>query len=205
MKVCKIVELHTTALRAPGPWMTEGTLTTRRTVGGALKVLFVSAACDVSFLLHAVRRSTRSVQSSALLCLPVLVEARRRCVVPNGRKKKSCPAQAHPLWLYGCAQVAAPRHVPALARGMAGAIKVHEANQEEVVGPAMVARTEAKIEMGVRYEAGVPSPMEGAHFNEPIVVDGLVAKTGGGALGCPVQYIKLSAWCENGRGRTLNT
>ena len=88
---------------------------------------------------------------------------------------------------------------------MAGAIKVHEANQEEVVGPAMVARTEAKIEMGVRYEAGVPSPMEGAHFNEPIVVDGLVAKTGGGALGCPVQYIKLSAWCENGRGRTLNT
>ena len=131
--------------------------------------------------------------------------ARRRCVVPNGRKKKSCPAQAHPLWLYGCAQVAAPRHVPALARGMAGAIKVHEANQEEVVGPAMVARTEAKIEMGVRYEAGVPSPMEGAHFNEPIVVDGLVAKTGGGALGCPVQYIKLSAWCESGRGRTLNT
>ena len=81
---------------------------------------------------------------------------------------------------------------------MAGPVKVHFASQEEVYGPAEVARTEAKIEMGVRYEAGVPSPMEGAYYNEPIVVDGLVAKTGGDGLGCPVQYIKLSAWCARG-------
>ena len=73
-------------------------------------------------------------------------------------------------------------------------MKVHECDQELYHGPAEVARTEAKIEMGVRYEAGVPSPMEGAYHHEPIVVDGLVARTGGSALGCPVQYIKLSAW-----------
>ena len=94
--------------------------------------------------------------------------------------------------------MAAPRPVPALfARGLAGPVKVHYANQEEVYGPAAVARTEPKIEMGVRYEAGVPSPMEGANFNPPIVVDGLVAKTGGDALGNPVQYIKLSKWCAD--------
>lgn len=57
--------------------------------------------------------------------------------------------------------------------------------------------------MGVRYEAGVPSPMEGAYYHEPIVVDGLVAKTGGGGLGCPVQYIKLSAWCAARRARPV--
>jgi len=34
--------------------------------------------------------------------------------------------------------------------------------------------------------------MEGTLSFEPIVVDGLVAKTGGGSLGPPVQYIKLS-------------
>ena len=94
-------------------------------------------------------------------------------------------------------QAAAARPVPALfSRGMAGAVKVFEADQEspEFMGPSEVARTEAKIEMGVRYEAGVPSPMEGAYYHEPMVVDGLVAKTGGDGLGCPVQYIKLSAW-----------
>jgi len=48
---------------------------------------------------------------------------------------------------------------------------------------------------------GVPSPMEGATTTfEPIVVDGLVVKTGGDqdgqnkGLGAPVQYIKLSPW-----------
>lgn len=97
------------------------------------------------------------------------------------------------------AQVAAPRPIPALfTRGMAGAVKVYDCDQEEVYGPATVPRTEAKIEMGVRYEAGVPSPMEGAHFNPPIVVDGLVAKTGGDGLGSPVQFIKLSRWCARG-------
>ena len=89
----------------------------------------------------------------------------------------------------------AARPAPALfSRGLAGPVKILEVSQEDVYGPATVERTEAKIEMGVRYEAGVPSPMEGAHFNPPIVVDGLVAKTGGEGLGCPVQYIKLSAW-----------
>ena len=91
------------------------------------------------------------------------------------------------------------RKAPALGaiRGMAGPVKVHFEDQEQLYGPSEVARTEPKIEMGVRYEAGVPSPMEGAHYNEPIVVDGLVAKTGGEfnrGLGSPVQYIKLSAW-----------
>ena len=81
------------------------------------------------------------------------------------------------------------------ARGMAGPAKVLEVSQEDIYGPATVERDVAKIEMGVRYEAGVPSPMEGAHYNDPIVVDGLIAKTGGEGLGCPVQYIKLSAWC----------
>ena len=91
-------------------------------------------------------------------------------------------------------QVASLRPAPPMARGMAGAVKVHEVSQEDLYGPSEVARTEAKIEMGVRYEAGVPSPMEGANWGEPIIVDGLVAKTGGEGLGCPVQYIKLSAW-----------
>lgn len=79
-------------------------------------------------------------------------------------------------------------------------------DQEKIFGPSSVDRTETMIEMGVAYAPGVPSPMEGATTTfEPIVVDGLVVKTGGGAgrnggghgagLGCPVQYIKLSAWC----------
>lgn len=46
----------------------------------------------------------------------------------------------------------------------------------------------------MRYEAGVPSPMESTLSIEPIVVDGTVAKTGGGPLGHPIQFIKLSAW-----------
>mmetsp|Transcript_47927 Transcript_47927/g.125487 ORF Transcript_47927/g.125487 Transcript_47927/m.125487 type:complete len:110 (-) Transcript_47927:495-824(-) len=81
---------------------------------------------------------------------------------------------------------------------MAGPVNVTYANQEDIYGPAAVDRDEAIIEMGVRYEAGVPSPMEGATLTfEPIVIDGLVVKTGGNTnygLGSPVQYIKLSAW-----------
>jgi hypothetical protein len=83
---------------------------------------------------------------------------------------------------------------PRFSRNMAGAVKVLEVDQETVYGPASVPRTEEKLEMGVLYPPGVPSPMEGAHYHEPTVVDGLVAKTGGSDLGCPVQYIKLSAW-----------
>lgn len=87
-----------------------------------------------------------------------------------------------------------PAPAAVLARGMAGAVKVHEVDQETLYGPSEVARTEERLEMGVRYAPGVPSPMEGAYYHEPIVVDGLVAKTGGGGLGCPVQYLKLSKW-----------
>lgn len=93
------------------------------------------------------------------------------------------------------ARVAAPRAAPALfSRGLAGPVKVLEVSQEDFYGPATVERDFPIIEAGVRYEAGVPSPMEGAHYGPPVVVDGLIAKTGGEGLGCPVQYIKLSAW-----------
>ena len=94
-------------------------------------------------------------------------------------------------------QATLPRSAP-LSRGLAGPVKVTEVNQEEVYGPASVERTEGIIEMGVAYAPGVPSPMEGATTTfEPIVIDGLVVKTGGNSgrgLGCPVQYIKLSSW-----------
>lgn len=96
--------------------------------------------------------------------------------------------------------LSAPRPALVLARGMAGAVKVTTINQEEIYGPATVDRTHDIIEMGVAYAPGVPSPMEGATTTfEPIVIDGLVVKTGGSSefgrgLGCPVQYIKLSAW-----------
>lgn len=88
------------------------------------------------------------------------------------------------------------------ARGLAGPVKLTEINQEEVYGPSSVDREEGIIEMGVAYAPGVPSPMEGATTTfEPIVIDGLVVKTGGDSgrgLGCPVQYIKLSSWCAGG-------
>ena len=87
---------------------------------------------------------------------------------------------------------------PLITRGLAGPVKVYECDQEQIYGPAEVARAEERLEMGVLYAPGVPSPMEGAYHNEPIVVDGLVAKTGGGGLGNPVQYIKLSKWCVLG-------
>ena len=81
---------------------------------------------------------------------------------------------------------------------MAGPVKVTEINQEDVYGPSTVERTETVLEMGVSYAPGVPSPMEGATTTfEPIVIDGLVVKTGGKqnyGLGGPVQYIKLSSW-----------
>jgi hypothetical protein len=80
---------------------------------------------------------------------------------------------------------------------LAGPVSVAEVNQEDVYGPSTVERTDTIIEMGVAYAPGVPSPMEGAHKVEPIVIDGLVVKTGGKqniGLGGPVQYIKLSSW-----------
>jgi hypothetical protein len=53
------------------------------------------------------------------------------------------------------------------------------------------------MEMGVRYAPGVPSPMESVLSQEPIVVDGPLALTGGGDLGFPKQFIKLSATCAS--------
>lgn len=101
-------------------------------------------------------------------------------------------------------QLATPlRPAAVLARGLAGPAKIHVVNQEDLSlsGPASVDREEGIIEMGVAYAPGVPSPMEGATTTfEPIVVDGLVVKTGGDqdgqnkGLGAPVQYIKLSPW-----------
>eukprot|EP00967_Tisochrysis_lutea_P050106 scaffold61539_cov32-Tisochrysis_lutea.AAC.1 len=76
---------------------------------------------------------------------------------------------------------------------MAGPAKVLVVPQAPFDGPASVERKEPVIEMGVRYEAGVPSPMESVLSQEPIVVDGLMTMTGGGALGFPKQFIKLSA------------
>jgi NADH dehydrogenase (ubiquinone) Fe-S protein 6 len=88
---------------------------------------------------------------------------------------------------------ALPRAAAALLRPrqLAGAAKVHVCDQEDLIGASAVARDAAVIEMGVRYEPGVPSPMEGTFSIEPIVVDGLVAKTGGGSIGSPLQMIKL--------------
>ena len=102
-----------------------------------------------------------------------------------------------PLSYLGPVQAIAPRPAAVFSRGLAGPVSVAEVNQEDVYGPSTVERTDTIIEMGVAYAPGVPSPMEGAHKVEPIVIDGLVVKTGGKqniGLGGPVQYIKLSSW-----------
>mmetsp|Transcript_17364 Transcript_17364/g.56904 ORF Transcript_17364/g.56904 Transcript_17364/m.56904 type:complete len:130 (+) Transcript_17364:17-406(+) len=79
------------------------------------------------------------------------------------------------------------------ARAMAGGGKPLVVPESPFDGPAegSLARSEPIVEMGVRYEAGSPSPMESILSQEPIVVDGLLAVTGGGALGFPKQFIKL--------------
>lgn len=76
---------------------------------------------------------------------------------------------------------------------MAGDAKILVLPQAPFEGPTTVARSESLIEMGVRYEPGVPSPMESVLSKPPIVVDGNMVLTGGGALGFPKQFIKLSA------------
>ena len=63
-------------------------------------------------------------------------------------------------------------------RGMAGAVKVQETGLDDVIAPYEVARTEPLHEMGVLYPPGVPSPMEAVLADPPIIVDGLLAKTG---------------------------
>ncbi len=80
------------------------------------------------------------------------------------------------------------------ARALAGAVKVHACDVDAYDGPAGVERTEPKLEMGVLYAPGVPSPSEGVNSIEPIVVDGLVATTGGDVGGSPLHTIKLCAW-----------
>ena len=76
---------------------------------------------------------------------------------------------------------------------MAGGGKPLVVPESPFDGPAegSLARSEPMVEMGVRYEAGSPSPMESILSQDPIVVDGLLAVTGGGALGFPKQFIKL--------------
>ena len=77
-------------------------------------------------------------------------------------------------------QVASRASRPAAlrVRGMAGAVKVQETGLMDVIAPHEVARTEPLHEMGVLYPPGVPSPMEAVLANPPIIVDGLIAKTG---------------------------
>uniref|UniRef100_A0A7S0IND8 Zinc finger CHCC-type domain-containing protein n=1 Tax=Calcidiscus leptoporus TaxID=127549 RepID=A0A7S0IND8_9EUKA len=77
------------------------------------------------------------------------------------------------------------------SRALAGPAKVHDCDIDVLKGPSSVARTTAKLDAGVLYPPGVPSPMESTSSIEPIVVDGLVAKTGGDPLGSPLHYIKL--------------
>ena len=78
------------------------------------------------------------------------------------------------------------------SRALAGPAKVHECDVEAIHGTSSVARAEPMKEMGVLYQPGQPSPLEGTLSIETIVVDGLVAQTGGGSLGSPKQMIKLS-------------
>ena len=121
-------------------------------------------------------------------------------------------------------QLAKASQVP--ARALAGPVKVHYCDVDAINGPEKVERTDAKHEMGVLYQpgaksrlnvlrgatgdlgvlasfAGVPSPMEGTLSIDVIVVDGLVAKTGGDPLGAPMQMIKLSSWCAVLRSHCL--
>eukprot|EP00965_Chrysotila_dentata_P203781 6181945-Pleurochrysis_carterae.AAC.4 len=78
-------------------------------------------------------------------------------------------------------------------RGLADAAPPEELDLDVYRGPAVVPRDGPMLEMGVRYEAGVPSPMESIQSVAPIAVSGSVAKCdgGGGALGHPVEFIKL--------------
>ena len=81
-------------------------------------------------------------------------------------------------------------------RRLAGAAKVVDVGDgsTKLTGPSVVARDAPLVEMGVRYEPHTPSPMESVLADKPIVVDGLMVQTGGGDLGFPKQYIRLSSW-----------
>lgn len=63
-----------------------------------------------------------------------------------------------------------------------------------MIAPYEVARTESLHEMGVLYPPGTPSPMEAVLADGPVIVDGVMAKTGGGPTGHPIEYIRLSQY-----------
>ena len=108
--------------------------------------------------------------------------------------RHGCVARAAtPLCCIRVAPVARPVRLIA-ARGMAGSAEPENVDLSVFKGPTGVARTESLLEMGVLYAPGVPSPSESVNSVEPIKVHGLVARCdgGGGALGHPVEFIKLS-------------
>ena len=80
-------------------------------------------------------------------------------------------------------------------RGLAGPTKVQITELDDVMAPFEVERDEPLLEMGVLYPPGKGSPMESVLSEPPIVVDGVMVKTGGGPTGHPIEYIRLSAWC----------
>lgn len=84
-------------------------------------------------------------------------------------------------------------------RGLAGPTKVQITELTDVIAPAEVERSEPLLEMGVLYPPGKASPMESVLNDPPIVVDGVMVKTGGGPTGHPIEYIRLSAWCAHSR------
>ena len=93
------------------------------------------------------------------------------------------------------AQVASRARPAALqVREMGGAVKVSETGLHDVIAPYEVERTEPLHEMGVLYPPGTPSPMEAVLADGPVIVDGVMAKTGGGPKGHPIEYIRLSAY-----------
>lgn len=77
---------------------------------------------------------------------------------------------------------------------MSGPVKVSETGLLDVIAPYEVARTEPLHEMGVLYPPGTPSPMEAVLADGPVIVDGVMAKTGGGPTGHPIEYIRLSQY-----------
>ena len=79
-------------------------------------------------------------------------------------------------------------------REMSGPVKVSETGLLDVIAPYEVARTEPLHEMGVLYPPGTPSPMEAVLADGPVIVDGVMAKTGGGPTGHPIEYIRLSQY-----------
>jgi len=68
--------------------------------------------------------------------------------------------------------------------------------------PGGVLRTEPMEEMGVLYQAGVPSPKECIEAIPPVEIDGFLAKCdgGGGPLGHPIEYIKVPAFSREHEG-----